>query len=80
MHIDYKKSMEAMNNHSPHEGNEHISHGEIIFKFKTKEGHLKLLQKLGLLKGTKLWIADESTLTQLKNKSEELKKVKEACK
>ncbi|MCO5600272.1 hypothetical protein L7F22_054382 [Adiantum nelumboides] len=49
--------------------------GHAILEFENKEGRLRLLQQSRLLRGTRFWIAEELTPTQLKYKGDELKKV-----
>ena len=54
--------------------------GQCILTFMDKEDWMKLLRQSHLLKGKKIWIAEELTTNQLKAKASELKKVYEARK
>lgn len=49
-----------------------------IMDYYDKKDKIKILRQSKLLQGTKLWLADELTPTQLKNKSAELAKVRAA--
>ena len=51
-----------------------------VLTFKNKKGWVQLLCQSHLLKGKTLWIVEELTLTQLKAKASELKKMHEARK
>lgn len=77
IHID-PNSLEKVCNKADHKSGKRISSSHAILIFKDKESRLRLLQQSRLLKGTKLWIAEELTLFQLKHKEEQLKKVRAA--
>lgn len=53
---------------------------QCIITFKDKEERMHLLRQSLLLKGKKLWIAEELTTHQLKSKSSELNKMHDARK
>ena len=57
-----------------------VPEGQCILTFIEKEDRVRLLQQSHLLKGKKVWIAEELTTNQLKAKASELKKVYEARK
>lgn len=51
-----------------------------ILTFKTKEDKIEILKQTRKLKGTKKWISEQLTLTQLRQRPAELEKVKAARK
>ena len=57
-----------------------LPEGQCILTFIDREDRVRLLQQSHLLKGKKVWIAEELTTNQLKAKASELKKVHEARK
>ena len=58
----------------------HVPPEQGVLTFKDKEERAKLLHQSHLLKGTKIWITEELTINQLKNKRTELLKMHEARK
>lgn len=67
--------IESINSKFQRDLGERHSSGQAILLFFKHEDHVRLLQQSRLLKGKKIWIAEELTFNQLKNKSMELKKM-----
>ena len=70
--------LEGISSKPHHDTGEHIGSGQAILHLHKHEDRIRLLQQSHLLKGKSVWIAEELTPHQLKQKAKELKKMHNA--